>query len=271
MKNVNHPSMSLFSLILLLPIFISFGTSGNVGLGRIGAIDDAVWLVSLPFSVFISAYLILINIKNILKSGVFKILLLYFIFILIIKYLYFGIDYQMIKVMGWMLIFISSTYAFRKYFEKKISIHNVMNAEKYYIFYPLLLILLISLLGFFAFNLPKDSFLISEIKVYSYSQYFAFVFILLLGSSSRSSFSFIVVFTLVVLISYTTKNTTALILAILLACYFFADKIFTHRLKRVFRNIVLVAVFSLIIFYSVCITNLKKTVYAESEITAAHR
>ena len=28
---------------------------------------------------------------------------------------------------------------------------------------------------------------------------------------------------------------------------------------------------SLIIFYSVCITNLKKTVYAESEIIAAHR
>ena len=249
MKILKYNYVSFFALIILLPIFVSISFNGDITLDRSGGYGDNLWLLTIPLSLFVCLYLVLKNILYIFKKTFFTALFLYFILIILLKFIYFGLDLQMIKVIIMMLVFISTNYAFYRYFEKKISLDNLKNSEKYFFIYPLLAILLVSIIGYYFFNLSKDSFISSEIKVYSYSQYFAYMFVLLLGSSSKSNFLFFLCLPLVLLISYITRNDTALILSMILTFYFLIDKLRRNSSKFFLKRSIIVAIFVSVFVY----------------------
>lgn len=232
--------LSFFSLLFLVPIFLSFSSDGLVSLARSGGYEDNIWFMTIPFSIFFTFILIFFYSPLILKKPFFTIFFLYALSIIIANYLLSGLDFQLIKVLSMMLIFISTNYSFQRYFDKKITLENFKNADLFYFYTPVMIILSASLIGYYVFNFPIDSFLVYEIKIYSYSQYFAFLGVLLLGSSSRSNYLFFLTLPLVILISYISRNDTALILVISLAIYFIVDKFFGRSKKNYLRVIFII-------------------------------
>lgn len=249
MKTLKNNLVPFFGLFFLAPIFISYSKEGLFGFDRPGGFEDHLWLITVPLSVFWCIYLVFKNAPYILKKSFIFIFILNLSLIIPLKIIYFGVDYQMLKVLTIMSFFIATSYAFQKYFDKKISIDNTEYAEKYFFIYPLLAILLCSLIGYYFFNLSKDSFISSEIKVYSYSQYFAYIFLLLLGSTSRSTYLFFLTLPLVLLISHITRNDTALVLTVILTCYFIIDKLIHNTSKRLLKNLTFVLILCLVLSY----------------------
>jgi hypothetical protein len=177
--------------------------------------------------------------------------------------MYFGseVDFSAIKTAVLMTIFICLLYGFKFYFgrilDRSVSLER---AENKYILYPLSLILLVTLLSnFFIIAQPFQSFqslkiplavtpsraatgsafLTSNITIYNFEQYFAFVFILLLAAAARLKFYYFFIITIASLyLAVETENRSALVMMGLICVYYLIDKITTPVLNDFFYKIV---------------------------------
>jgi hypothetical protein len=241
--------LSFFSLLFLTPVFISFSKDGLFTLDRSGGYEDHIWFITIPISILFVFFLVLKHVLYILNKSFFIILLLYLVLIFVTKIIYSGVDYQFLKIAIFMLVFVSTSYAFKEHFDQKISIKNVNYAEIYYFYLPVSTILFLSLIGFYFLGLSKDSFIINQIKVYNYAQYFGYIFVLLLGTSSRSNYLFFFTLPFVLLIAYITRNDTALILSILLTLYFICDKLIHSSRRVLFKNYIFYSLIAIALIY----------------------
>ncbi|MDB0021062.1 hypothetical protein N9E74_01100 [Candidatus Pseudothioglobus singularis] len=256
-------SISLLGFFIVAPFFLSIGVDGNIAMNRIGS-DNHSWLVTLPISLIVAFVFMVTKIKNVFVSKELLFYFTYFSICFLILIAGKGIDYSAIKVLVFMTVFISLIFGFQLFFHQKLKdIADLEIAENKFILYPLVIILLLALLSHYYFvNLQtildnqeffhKSTFLINSITIYNWEQYFAFVFVLLLGSATRLNFIvFGVLFLLSLYIGGLNSNTTALILMMLLFGIFISFKAISERLHPLSQKLIvfLIVTFPLVYLF----------------------
>lgn len=253
---MNH--ISLLALVVFTPIFLSI-TAENVLLFNRVVGDDYAWKATVPVSIILTLVFLVFNSFKVVKT-IPRNSLIFLVYLCIsILIVYFsgnnGVDISAIKTAIFMSMFICFFYGFKYYFSKKLSdSFERRNAENRYILYPLILILLITLLSHFFINanpyvevaevtpitdrtaiIQGSAFLMSNVTIYNFEQYFSFVFMLLLASASR--LKFIYFFTVSVASLYlaiVTDNKSAGLLMIALLVYYSMSKAITPKLNDLF-------------------------------------
>ena len=197
----------IISWLVLLPIFISFGS--GIGLDRVGGYSS-LYFLTLPLAIFIISFLLVSSIKKLVKEK-FLIVFLLYLAVCILGSMFYNelLLVSVLKTTFLMGAFISSIYAFQYYFDKNIE--YIDKKENLYILYPFIFLLILVVISYFLFG--RYSFLSETIKIYNYEQYFAFSLILMLGVISKIRFIyFMFLSSVIVFIIINSVNTTALIL-----------------------------------------------------------
>lgn len=277
--------ISLFSLLVFLPIFLSFTPEGTVVFNRVIG-DNYAWKATVPISIIITLVFLIFKSFKVVKT-IPKNSLLFLIYLcLSILILYFngsnGVDISAIKTAILMSMFICFFYGFKYYFSKKLkNSFECRHAENKYILYPLILVLLISLLSHFFlkaepyFKVAEDTlitegtindngttntdgttntedtlipenvhitagsaFLMSNVTIYNFEQYFALLFMLLLASVSRLKFIYFFTMTVASLyLAIVTENKAAIFMMIALFGYYSMSKAITPNLNDLFYKV----------------------------------
>ena len=172
----------IISWLVLLPIFISFGS--GIGLDRVGGYSS-LYFLTLPLAIFIISFLLVSSIKKLVKEK-FLIVFLLYLAVCILGSMFYNelLLVSVLKTTFLMGAFISSIYAFQYYFDKNVEC--IDKAENLYILYPFIFFLILVVISYFLFG--RYSFLSETIKIYNYEQYFAFSLILMLGVISKIRF-----------------------------------------------------------------------------------
>ena len=172
----------IISWLVLLPIFISFGS--GIGLDRVGGYSS-LYFLTLPLAIFIISFLLVSSIKKLVKEK-FLIVFLLYLAVCILGSMFYNelLLVSVLKTTFLMGAFISSIYAFQYYFDKNIE--YIDKKENLYILYPFIFFLILVVISYFLFG--RYSFLSETIKIYNYEQYFAFSLILMLGVISKIRF-----------------------------------------------------------------------------------
>ena len=202
---------------MLVPVFISSTKDGQIGLDRIGGISSS-YFISLPISIALCLLMILLNIKFILTKKYILHFFAYLVFCILLNTLFNNtLSFSILKITTWMFTFIVLNYVFRNFFSSKIdSISDISLVEKKYIIYPMVLILIVTLISHYTYG--KGVFLFEGINIYNFWQYYSLLFVLMLGSAARYNLIiFSVLFAASLLLSEITDNHTAKIITILTA------------------------------------------------------
>jgi hypothetical protein len=141
----------LFSLLIFLPVFLSFDSKGVIAFNRVIG-GDYNWIATVPISIIISLVFLAYNSRKVIKT-IPKNSLLFLAYLCVsILVMYFGneVDFSAIKTAVFMAIFICLLYGFKFYFGRILDRSvSLKRAENKYILYPLSLILLATLLSNF--------------------------------------------------------------------------------------------------------------------------
>ena len=165
--------ISLFSLVMLIPIFISITKDGHFGFDRIGGINSD-YFISLPISIALCLLMILLNVNWIFTKKFILFFFGYLVFCIILKTMFnHTLDFSILKVTTWMFTFVVLNYVFRSFFSSIIySRLDISQVEKKYIIYPLILLLLVTMISHYAHGAPtllsdgKGVFIYKGIKSY---------------------------------------------------------------------------------------------------------
>ena len=168
--------ISLFSLVMLIPIFISSTRDGHFGFDRIGGIKSD-YFISLPISIALCLLMILLNVKWIFTKKFILFFWGYLAFCIILKTMFnHTLDPSILKVTTWMFTFVVLNYVFRSFFSSIIySRLDISQVEKIYIIYPLILILLVTMISHYTYG--KGVFIYKGINIYNFSQYYTLLFV----------------------------------------------------------------------------------------------
>jgi hypothetical protein len=243
---MNNLLRTLFSVLLFSPIFISYGSNG-LGFDRVGGFSHGSYFLSLPISFFLSLALMLRWWPILIKNKFVVLFLSYSILIILLNVLYVSsINYSLAKILTWMNFFIIMLALFQKLFENifvKFSDKgiNFNSMEDRLIYYPLMFVLISTVVSYFYFG--KYSFVFDGVKIYNFEQYYTFIFILLLGISFKNKLSTLLfIFPLIIFITVISANSTAYIL---LFCLLPLILLGLHRYKEIYKGIV----FCLAVFF----------------------
>ena len=210
----NYKYYFIFSLCILTPIFVSLGYNGEVVFNRDVRISGyRGYMVSFPISILflVVFYLAKYRVKVINKP----ILFLFALSLLGFVYDDFLVTRYISNI--YLILFIVSLLFFNRVFIAILSatdLFSLRSLEKYIIIYPMLTILVISILSDIIYG-GKGYFLHDGIFIYNYYQYFSIVFILLLSASIKESIALsIVIFVLSLYLSHNSGNSLAFALLV---------------------------------------------------------
>ena len=246
MIKIQH--ISFLSLFIMMPIFVSFGSSG-IGFDRLGGYSSPYY-ISLPISIFLVAYLLLANVKKLLKVKYLIIAVSYFVICLMLNTVFnASLLTSMAKTFVSMTSFMMLIYVFQFYFEKKVNKNSDVNKlENRYMLYPLIFILIVS----FASDslISTKSFIFENIKIYDFEQYFAFIFILLIGISFKLKPIFVIILCAITFhMIISSANVTASVLLLLMILLYFIFKFTNIRLHSlIHQGIIMLSLIFFIIF-----------------------
>ena len=210
----NYKYYFIFSLCILAPIFVSLGYNGEVVFNRDVRISGyRGYMVSFPISILflIVFYLAKYRVKVINKP-------ILFLFVLsLLGFIY--DDFLVTRYINniYLILFIVLLLFFNRVFIAILSATDLISLrslEKHIIIYPMLTILVISILSDIIYG-GKGYFLHDGIFIYNYYQYFSIVFILLLSASIKESIALsIVIFVLSLYLSHNSGNSLAFALLV---------------------------------------------------------
>ena len=166
----------------------------------------------------------------------------------------------------WMIIFITLSYVFRSYFTKIFYKHlDVSKIEKIYIIYPLMSILFITILSKYIYG--TGTFILESVSIYNYYQYYALVFVLLLGSSIRLNWTiFIINYILAFKLSLITSNNMALIIVNIMALYYVVFKFTIYSFRRIIYFSTIITVVTLFTSYPILLIILYNEINIVAEL-----
>ena len=190
--------ISLFSLLIFLPLFISFSSSFDIIFNKRGGFGQHgyLYLFTMPISFVLLTTLFFkkglikwfINNKNCFYYLFF---LLYCLILLIFGKLYNShFSSSVIRVSFLLILFLYLIEIFQWKFYLiflKNENKNKIYLENKYVIYPLTFILFSSVVS--SILIFKDAFIFTDLVIYNYDQYFGFIFVILSGIVIQSNAS----------------------------------------------------------------------------------
>ena len=140
--------ISILSLLIMMPITLSFKFGGGIGFDRLGGFNNQEWLLSMPISIFFGLWLSIKYFNKIIGKIDIILLSCMAFFVISIKIIFIGqIDYSILKILFSLLMFILFILAFCEYFNNNLKVKsNLDSVENAYILYPLALVILVTLI-----------------------------------------------------------------------------------------------------------------------------
>lgn len=220
--------ISLFSLLIFLPLFISFSSSFDIIFNKTGGFGHHgyLYLFTMPISFVLLTTLFFkkglikwfINNKNCFYYLFF---LLYCLILLIFGKLYNShFSSSVIRVSFLLILFLYLIEIFQWKFYLiflKNENKNKIYLENKYVIYPLTFILFSSVVS--SILIFKDAFIFTDLVIYNYDQYFGFIFVILSGiviQSNASIFLKILIYVLSFMVCHWGANYTAILLLLVL-------------------------------------------------------
>ena len=220
--------ISLFSLLIFLPLFISFSSSFDIIFNKRGGFGQHgyLYLFTMPISFVLLTTLFFkkglikwfINNKNCFYYLFF---LLYCLILLIFGKLYNShFSSSVIRVSFLLILFLYLIEIFQWKFYLiflKNENKNKIYLENKYVIYPLTFILFSSVVS--SILIFKDAFIFTDLVIYNYDQYFGFIFVILSGiviQSNASIFLKILIYVLSFMVCHWGANFTAILLLLVL-------------------------------------------------------
>ncbi len=246
------------SLLVMSPIFISIGTGFDISFDRIGGGGYDLFIMSIPLSIIIIIAIAFSLYKDIFYSIInCKIETVFLAVGVVLNFSLFFIYSEgsgiltAIKTTLQILFFFFFLHVFSIYFEKNLD--NFRNAENVIIFYPLAIIAFISLFSSLVFN-KDDFFLISQLVIYDFRQYYAFIFVIIMGVfHSRGLCYFILATVFSVYFSILSSNDTSLAISLAMVLIVIVDFLIQIKYRKILLNIIIfsVVVFALLSFFAI--------------------
>lgn len=214
----------LVGFLIIVPVFVSIGEH-VVSFDRSVHTNRGLYLISIPASIFLLAYLHLVKRKlRIVKNK--KVLTASFAFfaLIILSFIWHGnFDPSLVKNLAYILNFLVGVVFFDIYFKRLNSQRYILKYQTEYILLPgsITLVIVVGSLLFY----KKPYFIFDWVAIYNFEQYFILAMLPLLAVSSKLKPLFsIPLFIAYIFIANTSSNKTALY-----ACYLFALFSFTYR------------------------------------------
>lgn len=227
-KMVIKNKISLFSLLIFLPLFLSFSSSFDIIFNKRGGFGQHgyLYLFTMPISFVLLTTLFFkkglikwfINNKN---CKYYLFFILYCLIFLILGKLYnSSFSSSLIRVSFLLILFLYLIEILQWQFSLILLENgdkNKFDLENKYIIYPLTFILFSSVLS--SILIFKDAFILSDLVIYNYDQYFGFIFVILSGiviQSNASIFLKILIYVLSFMVCHWGANFTAILLLLVL-------------------------------------------------------
>jgi hypothetical protein len=186
-----NSKVSIFSLVIFLPVFLSFQSNGSLIFNRIGGISSE-YSYTIPVSLLLISILFFkksINLWGSEGAAIKNVFLffLYCILCILVNYLFNDqINNSIIRVVLLLTIFLFLLELFDGYFSQVFALNQDHSlAVKKYILYPLGVVLLITIWSNSVIG--RGEFLSENFIIYNYEQYYAFVFVILSGAFMQSN------------------------------------------------------------------------------------
>lgn len=201
-------SLSIISLLVVAPLFISVSYSGALGFDRMGGVASE-YFATVPVSFFLGIFLFCKYWRYLFASRIELFLFAWLIFGGLAKATFAGqVDYSYIKIAAQMMTFLFVINLFSAYFANHIQLDTTFySIESTSLFGISLLIFLIVVVSIQF--LDRGAFISNDIMIYNFEQYYALSFILLAGAAAtmRSMLAPLIFLGSFLLASYTANST----------------------------------------------------------------
>lgn len=234
-KISNYLSWYITIFIIISPIFLSYNNINDFSFSLIHyPMKGKDYLFTLPISIFFLVPFLLKGLINIHKDKVIFFFLIFFILINFLGYSTHQLPFLLLllKIITPILAMLGLEIFFKKKFkhtEQKIT--NIIVKRSNILKFLFTIIFAISIMSPFYLKNPY-AWLIPEIVIFNYFQYFPLIFIILLGMLATRShiFIFLLVYILSFYLSYITSNLTFFLILIIFGLYCLLSIIFKRYL-----------------------------------------
>ena len=266
-KNFNYIFWFFFIIIIIVPISLSYKNITNFDfnltvlpgqsnlatsvLNDFSNENQSEYLFTLPISFFFTFPLILFGLLNFYRSYE----IFFFLFVILFSFisLFFNRDLSQLLLIAKIIMPILTLIGFETYFKKKFLFNKKKNTSQIFKKLNYKFTLIFTIIFFISIISPlyldnQHGWLINEISIYDYLQYFPLVFILLLGmlAANNQRYLFLLVFILSFYFYERTDNYTFIILHLLFGAYYILSLLITPQKKKL---IIITKIFIFFIFF----------------------
>lgn len=251
--NINrYYLLSIIFFIIILPIFISYNSINNFTFNIISANDTSeIYKFTLPISSFFIFPFILLGLVNFYRD--FEIFLLCFLILLSSLGSFLAKDFTSIYLLLKILFSILILLGFEIFFKKKLlPVHKmekfkVVKNINFNFTFIFVIIFFLTMISPLYLDNPYN-WLVNEIVIYSYYQYYSLIFIFLLGLLIVNKYKYL--FFLIYFLSFyhveTTINDTFFFSLILIGIYYIINLLLSSQKKYI---IYLTKIFIILTFF----------------------
>ena len=251
--NINrYYLLSIIFFIIILPIFISYNSINNFTFNIISANDTSeIYKFTLPISSFFIFPFILLGLVNFYRD--FEIFLLCFLILLSSLGSFLAKDFTSIYLLLKILFSILILLGFEIFFKKKLlPVHKmekfkVVKNINFNFTFIFVIIFFLTMISPLYLDNPYN-WLVNEIVIYSYYQYYSLIFIFLLGLLIVNKYKYL--FFLIYFLSFyqveTTSNDTFFFSLILIGIYYIINLLLSSQKKYI---IYLTKIFIILTFF----------------------
>ena len=260
-NNINFNYLLLIFFFISIPIFISFNSINDFSFNVISSSKNTkTYLFTLPISFFFIIPFILLGLFNFYKDNE--------IFLLLVLVLISFFSSFLVKEFSNMILSVKIVtplillFGFEIFFKKKILLiekKDLVHVTKKINFNLILIFMVIFSLTMISplYLVHESKWLINQITVFNYYQYYSLVFILLLGLlmiNNQKYLFFLVYFLSLYSVEFTTNQTFFLCL-ILIGVYYITNLLISNQ-KKYLISLTKICIFFLVlmlVFYLICV------------------
>ena len=250
----------LVPFFIVAPLFISLTYSFDVAFDRVGGKSGDVFFITIPFSVVTVVGIGVFFYKKLLYRILFyrhKAYYFYFIIYIALCFLLFYV-YQgegvfsvvVVKNLLHMFVLFFLLYIFYVYFKSvSLNFKTENRMEDMLVIYPLCAAAIVYIISGYYFG--RYNFLSSDIVIYSFNQYYSFVYVIFIGIAyNRNIYLFILASVFAVYLSMLSANATSLLISIALIVYCIFDLVLKEKYKSALSKLsVILSVVSVILSF----------------------
>jgi hypothetical protein len=246
--------LAVIFFLIILPVFISYNSINDFRFNIISAVDETeIYKFILPISFFFIVPFILLGLGNFYRD--FEIFLLLVLILLSFFVAFLTEDFTHVELLFKIVSFILTLLGFEIFFKKKLlsigKIDKFQVIKKINLHITLIFVIIFFITMISPLYLDKTyNWLVNEISIYSYYQYYSLIFIFLLGLLiiNKQKYLFFLIYFLSFYQVNPTTNDTFFLFLILIGIYYIINLLLSYQKKDL---IYITKIFIIFSFFSI--------------------